>query len=241
MAKIKVNHSKISFYEIFFSTQKRKTYTNLGVSLILIIVLLFFALRPTILTIGKIREQIKDYERVNLAVKSKVEASQQLAQQMSFSSADYSGGLKDEIDFLNSVFFADPNVKLFYQNMYQRANKNKVILKSLTPKYPLNSEALVLSPDIFDQTIAAPSLKNYEINLLFEAKELKDIEGFVASLEGYSVNPIVSRVKNFTINNQIEDSKVKKNTSSATKVISGSVTIIIYLDSSRMKTPIPSK
>jgi hypothetical protein len=233
----KIHHTQLNLYDLFFANKKRKTYTNLGISLILIIILLIFALRPTILTIGKIRDKIRQYEDVNTKVEHKIEAAQSLAQQMTQSSEDTPFGLEQEITFMDSVFFQDANIKTFYKNIHDRADKNNVAIKNVSPKYTFS--ALNNNPNYveFDQSPASPSTKYYEVSMSLEAKSLGDIEKFIQTVEGYEQNPIFSRVRSLTISNHLEESKVK-GASSETKasdltVVNCNMVMIVYIDDTR--------
>lgn len=239
MADSKIHHSKINIYDFFFANKARKTYTNLGISLILIIILLIFALRPTILTIGKIRDKITQYEQVNEKVEKKIENAQNLAQQMSRTSSDYPGGLEEELTFLDKVFFNDPNIKTVYNNLHRRADDSSVVIRNFTPKYVYNNPNVNATE--FDQTPASPSTKYYEMSFSVESKNLGNVEKFVETLEGFQQNPIFSRIKSISISNQIEESRVKGATSSqgslTTPIVVCNVVMLVYLDESRMPVP----
>ncbi len=225
-----IKHSTVNVYDFFFSNKTRRTYTNLAVSLGLIIVFLVFALRPTILTVGTIKEKIKEYEQYNEKVEAKIAASQKLQQQLTQTGSESPDGLKDEIDLMNRVFQSEYGVKVLYENFKKRADDYRLVLKSLAPKYTTNYNAT--SPD-YDYSQITPSGLNYELNISVEGKSQDDVLSFINSLEGASNFPIVSRVKAISITDNAAGSKlvpIDATTDPLPQNIMASVSMTIYLD-----------
>lgn len=231
----KINHSKINLYDFFFANKARRTYTNLGFSLLLIIVFLFFALRPTILTIGTIQEKTKEYKELNSLVEQKLSAKRTLKEQLTQTSSDSPNGLKSEIDFMNDVFTDSYAFKDLYNNILDRANKTNVALKTITPQYQATRSSIT----DFDASKRSPSNRFYEINIVIEAKSMTDVELFIKNIETYSRFPIFSRLKSMTINNEIEAAKLLNRTGSANNIINVNIGMVIYLDSTRLENNTP--
>ncbi len=99
-----ISATKISLYDLFYASKTQKTYTNLGISLILMILFLIFALVPTVQKLDEIRERIDVYEALNTDVKQKIQAAQMLDNQINNTSLDNPPGVKDEIEFAKKLF-----------------------------------------------------------------------------------------------------------------------------------------
>lgn len=226
-----VKHTKLNVYDFFLSTTVRKTYTNLGVSLILIIILIFFALMPTIKTIDVIKEKISAYETINKKLDTKIKSAKNLNDQMTLDSTKSPKGLKSEIEFLNKVFFFDTSFTELYENLHRRADENHVAITSFTPKYQSETSN---SQKSFENSPVSPSSSFYELNLNIESKNITDVENFLSQLEGHKNFPIFSRIKNVSIKDNIDTLAETGDE----RIITANITMVIYLDSSRSKTQV---
>jgi hypothetical protein len=238
MSDISVKHSKANIYEFFFANKKRATYTNLGICLILILIFLLFALRPTILTIGSIKSKISQYEELNIKAEAKIKAGQKLQDEMNLSADDSANGMKNEIDYLNKVFQSDYNMKTVYSNIIQRAKDSNVAIRSIVPVYPSENNTGLG----FDTTDGSPSPSWYTLTLSVEGKDLQSVESFVRRLEGYQNFPVLSRVSGMNISNEIESAKVNSGdisnaTTKTARVVVCNVQLVIYLDETRYEKP----
>lgn len=234
MADTNIKHSKANIYDFFFSNKKRATYTNLGISLVLIIVFILFALRPTIVTIGNIKSKIEQYQTVNRNAESKIKAAKNLQSQINTSSDEVSGGLKDEIDYVNKVFQESLSLKSIYTNLIKRAEIHNVVVRNITPNYP-NGE--ISSVTNFDVSEFSPSQASYTLNFTIEAKDFISIENYIKSLEGYQNFPLLSRIHSINITDEFESAKISEDTTVDNKKISqlvvANIQMVIYLDETR--------
>jgi Tfp pilus assembly protein PilO len=91
------------------NTPQKKTYTFLGVALLLVLVLLFGAIRPTLVTITQLRAQIKESKRVEARLQQKINTLNSLQK-------DYNR-LEDDLQMLNYYFPKDSDYSLLMANL----------------------------------------------------------------------------------------------------------------------------
>jgi hypothetical protein len=214
-----VKFTKVNLYEFLFANKTRKTYTTLALTLVLVIVLLTFALRPTLLTVSTIKEKIKEYDSLNTLLEKKVAASQILQSQMNTSSTDIDKGLKDEIDFLGKVFQGSYGLKSIYLNILKRADTNKIIVSSITPNYQSSGAGG------FENLPASPSDSYYSIDIVAAGNSLEDIQNWAKSLETSVQFPIFSRLSSFSILKQTD----------SLNQYGIKLSLIIYLDQTKLQ------
>jgi hypothetical protein len=220
----KVSHIKASVYDLFSASKARKTYTNLGVSLILIIVFLVFALVPTIETIDKVKDKISIYEDLNPKLRDKFLAIKNLSSQKD-------NEIGQEIEFVEKVFQKDSNFSTIYLNIDERAKKYQTNIRDITFNYP--DENFNMTDTISDP----PSSQMYQVNISFDTISLNNAIAFVSSFEGYKKFPIPSRVQNVQFSDLAANSIVNPSQSgSAQTGINGSFTLIVYLDTVQRKS-----
>jgi hypothetical protein len=232
MAEQKVSHTRASLYDIFYASKAKKTYTNLGVSLMLIIVFLIFALVPAISSIGDVQKKILSYENINNDLNIKYEAAKTLDRQYNTLSSESQDGLKEEIDFLNRVFMYKYDVKPVYANLYKRASESEVSILTIAPKFPNADEVNTATLDI----TKVPSVRTYEMDIAFRTNDMANVSKFLKSMEGYKEAPIFSRIETVSItdlNNTAKLNNADNPQNSTSTGISFSVTLVIYLDTSR--------
>lgn len=231
MSDLTVKHSKANIYEYFLANKTRSTYTNIAISILLVVVFIFFALRPTILTVATIREKIKQYQDLNKKAEAKVEAGKKLQDQLNLTSTESPIGLKSEIEFMNKSFLSDYGLRPVFSNLVERAKQSKVVIRSIVPLYSGNQT----SNNSFDTSGLAPSDKSYSVNFTVESKDLPSIENFIRSIEGFNNFPIFSRVKQVSISDEIQGAKLAdtKASNAIPKVISATIDLTIYLDKSK--------
>lgn len=227
-----VAHTKASLYDIFYASKARQTYTYLGVSLILVIVFLAFALVPTITTIGTVQEKIAAYDTLNTALKAKLETAKKLDAQMNTTSTDSPNGLKDEIGFMNKVFMTNYDLKPVYTNIYKRSKDNNSTINSITPKFPTVDSG----GKQVDTFVVPASSQGYELILAMSSTTIENAVNFVKSLESYSENPLICRVKGFSITDIDASFKISPGNNSqaaGAKGITYTVDLIVYIDETR--------
>jgi hypothetical protein len=238
MSETVVKHSKANLFDYFFANKTRKTYTNIGISLILIIVFLVFALRPTISTVGTIKKKIADYEKYNALAEKKINAAKNLQNQLNLSSAESETGLKEEIAFLDKIYMYNYSLKTIYQNLVVRANQSNVVLRGIIPTYKTTG----FTDTAFETLPSAPSLSKFNINVSLEGKDMASVEAFLRTLEGAENLPLISRVSSVSVVDGIsaaklaasQDEKTVTQTVSEPKTITFSLDLIVYLDPSRI-------
>jgi Tfp pilus assembly protein PilO len=106
----------------FVKSPQKKTYTFLGVTLILIAGLIFGAIRPTLKTIVSLRKEIKQRQQIDTQLQQKIDTLNALQR-------DYKR-LEDDLDMLNYYYPEDSDYSLLMANM-------EYIVKSFG--YELNS------------------------------------------------------------------------------------------------------
>ncbi len=226
-----IPHYQANLYDIFYASKAKKTYTNIGVSLILIIVFLAFALVPTLTTLDDIQDKIIAFKKVNTGLKTKIESIKKLSTQRE---TNDDGGLKNEIDFLDKVFVSNLNLNSIYINLSRRAKNSNIKIQSITPNYPQDS-----SSEIGDFVLNAPSDISYELQVSILAPDRQSLVDFVKSLEGPRNIPIPIRIKSLLISDLQEEAKSRTKTNNDTNSnqaetgINADITIIVYLDNSR--------
>jgi hypothetical protein len=201
----KVKHTKVNLYDFFFANKVRKTYTNVGITLLLTIVLVLFAIRPTLTTIQGIKNKITDYKAQNNKALNKINAEKALQKQINFGLNDTPGGLREAIEFVRKAFLQNDSYETIYTNIYSRANKHNIVIRSIVP-----SAAVANSANSFDMSSDAPSESSFDLNVSFEGKDIKEVQAFLETLEGSKNFPIFSRIKTITINDMMELNKVEK-------------------------------
>lgn len=172
------------------SPSKKVMYYMAMATILVSILLVAFAIRPTILTITRINQEIKEKKRIEEALTKKIEAMVELdAQYAQF---------QEEVDSLQLIFPTSGNFSLFMSNIDAVASRNGFILKGLAfaeydkALYDINSA--VLSPWSVRITVAGP---------------LSNIDNLFKDLEAMPMFPVIDRfnygvdeednLKNFSI------------------------------------------
>lgn len=102
------------------SPEKRKAYIFFGVTLVVVILLIVFAIRPTILTITKISKEIKEKQRVDTALEQKITVLSSLDK-------EYTDN-KDKFNSLELIFPDDGNYSLLLSNIESIVSRNGYLL-----------------------------------------------------------------------------------------------------------------
>lgn len=234
----KVAHSKISVYDIFFANKTRKTYSNIIFGLTLVIILIVFALRPTITTISKIKEKISRYEQINPVLETKLNNFRNLSRQYGNSG---SAGLKDQIEFLNKVFASTNDIQNIVNNIFKRASDTDVIITAFSPDFPVTSG--LVSTSEFEASSSSPSSNYYKITISAQSVDIESARKFIGSLEGIREFPVPSRITEISITNlknipqeSSDDNKITsiEQIDTEVNVVEISLTIIIYLDNTKI-------
>lgn len=179
-----VSYKKLTAKEIFYSTLRKKTYVEIGFSLIIFIALLFFALIPTINSLDSVYEKIKLFKDINSKVNNNVQQVRSLKKQIFVD-------LKEESDFLyRYTSLTNKDLHIIYYNIFKRAQESNVILESFQVNESENNKYLL------DQYYNKPFI-NVNINII--ADNVDNLINFLKSLEGYTNIPIVLKIENFSL------------------------------------------
>ena len=157
------------------SPEKRKSYIFTGVTFAVIIVLIVFAIRPTILTITRINREIKNKGVINTQLDSKISSLSKLDTQYAEISQD--------MDDLQLIYPADGNYSLFLSNIDTVASRNGFSLNGITfDEY---------DGDNFD--LSSRVLMPWSVRLNVKGKRVNFIN-FLKDLEALPMYPVIESV-----------------------------------------------
>lgn len=147
------------------SKNKTSSYISFGVSLLISILLIVFALRPTIATIIKINKEIKQKKVVTSQLKNKIEALSNLDKEFKDS--------KEKFDTLQFIFPENKSFTLLLSNIEPIITRNGFKLLSVSfDSY--DNETYTLAPKALTPSSFRVSIKGDSTNFL---SLLKDLEG----------------------------------------------------------------
>mgnify|MGYP000927973380 CR=1 FL=1 len=184
------------------SPEKKKSYIFLGFSVFVVIVLVVFAIRPTILTITRINKEIKEKTVVNNLLESKINILSALDKQY----AEY----KSDLSNLELIFPSDCNFSLFISNIDAVVSRNGFSLTSINfDKYKgdsFNIGTKVLVP----QTVRL-NVKGKESNLINLFKDLESLPMYpVIESISYSTQKDKDELSSFSISLRIYNIEIDK-------------------------------
>ncbi len=106
------------------SPEKKKSYIFFGFSVVVMIILIIFAIRPTILTITRINKEIKEKEVMNNLLDTKINTLSALDKEYADS--------KKKMNNLELIYPADGNFSLFMSNIDAITARNGFALMSIS-------------------------------------------------------------------------------------------------------------
>lgn len=106
------------------STEKRNSYITFAVSLLAIILLIVFAVRPTVSTILRINKEVKSKKRTTAQLQSRISAINSLDTQYKES--------KDKFETLQMVYPAEGGYTLLLSNIDSIVSRNGFVLSSIS-------------------------------------------------------------------------------------------------------------
>lgn len=106
------------------SPEKKKSYIFFGFSVVVMIILIIFAIRPTILTITRIDKEIKEKEVMNNLLDTKINTLSALDKEYADS--------KKKMNNLELIYPADGNFSLFMSNIDAITARNGFALMSIS-------------------------------------------------------------------------------------------------------------
>jgi hypothetical protein len=146
------------------SPEKKRSYIFFAFSILVMIVLVVFAIRPTILTITRINKEIKEKTTVNSLLGTKIDTLTELDKQYTTS--------KKELNNLELIFPADGNFSLFMSNIDAIVARNGFALVSINfDRY--KGDSFSASTKVLVPTAVRLSIKGRDSNLI---NLLKDLE-----------------------------------------------------------------
>lgn len=153
---------------------KKVMYYMSGATLLMAILLVAFAIRPTVLTIDRINNEVKEKKRIYEALSDKIDALVQLDTQYI--------ELEDNIDSLQLIYPTSGNFSLFMSNIDAVVSRNGFALRSLSfseydsDLYDINSS--VLSPWAVQLSVQGPE---------------SNIDNLFDDLEAMPMYPVIDR------------------------------------------------
>lgn len=182
------------------SPEKKKGYIFAAITALVAILLIVFAIRPTVLTIIQINTAIKEKNRLNTSLDTKISTLSVLDKQYE----ELGGDLND----LRLIYPADGNFSLFLANINPVLSRNGFYLNGISfDKYTdknISFTTKVLAP--WSTRISAKGKTSNIINLLKDLEALPMypvIESFSysdqkddAGLTGFSINLRIYKIDN---------------------------------------------
>ena len=173
---------------------KTTMYYMTAFTVLVAILLVIFAIRPTILTINRINSEIKEKQRIYDALDTKISAMVQLDEQYT--------EFSDNLESLQLIFPTSGNFSLFMSNIDSVVSRNGFVLKGLSfseydnDLYDINS--VVLAPWAVQISVNGPE---------------SNIDNLFDDLESMPMYPVIDRfaygepeddgTKNFSISMRI--------------------------------------
>ncbi|MBN2101103.1 hypothetical protein JW710_04425 [Candidatus Dojkabacteria bacterium] len=156
---------------------RRKTYTMLGATLVIILVFLLGAIRPTISTISKLRGEIKTRRSVNSALQTKINNLQTLQ--------DIYYEKQDDLEFIDDYYPANSDYSLLMANLERIANSYdfEVILIHVTSAGESN----------VGESVDYTGMERMEMRMVVEG-DRNDLSALVRHIENLPVVPELARI-----------------------------------------------
>ncbi|HVX92560.1 MAG TPA: type 4a pilus biogenesis protein PilO [Candidatus Dojkabacteria bacterium] len=193
----------LDFLKIINGDVKMKTYSLVGFTLLVIIILLVGAIRPTALTIAKISGEIKDKTTINQQLETKIKNLGDLNNQYL--------GITDDVKNLPLVFPTQGNFSLLMSNVDSIARDNGFTLSSISFS---SSDKLKTRTQVLKPWNARLTVVGSRANLVKFLAALEDMPMYPTITQvSFSSNQDISGETAFNINMsvyKIEDIKFYK-------------------------------
>lgn len=164
--KVRLQNLKL---QALFKDAQSKTYTLLGVSILLVVILFMAAIRPTILKIGEIQNQIKDVRNTKNDLDSKLKILTKLDQQY----RDYELIIPVFQDSIPSKV----DTAALTANISELARTNNLTLQSI--QYSTNAFSTGSS------IATPPDYESTKIGLSIKVNNYTELAGFIKQIEKY--------------------------------------------------------
>ena len=179
------------------SPEKKRSYIFFGFSVFVMIILIVFAIRPTILTITRINKEIKEKSTVDSLLDTKINTLTMLDR-------EYATSRKD-LNNLELIFPADGNFSLFMSNIDAIVARNGFSLTSINfDKY--KGESFNVGTKVLVPKAARLSIKGKSSNLINLLKDLEALPMYpVVETVSYSTQEDRDGLNSFSISLRIYD------------------------------------
>jgi hypothetical protein len=182
--------------------EKKRSYMFFGFSIVATALLIVFAVRPTITTITRINQEIKQKSRTSELLEKKINALSQLDREYESNTQSFK--------YLELIFPADNNYSLLLANIEAIVARNGYVLSSVGfdsyrgDDYNLNTRVLV------PQTMSF-SVRGRRANLIKLLRELEDLPMYpVVEALSYSTQEGTDGLNSFTITLRIYNIEIDK-------------------------------
>lgn len=163
----------------FLSTPRQKTYSFLGATLIMVLVLLLGAVRPTLATISKLKGEIKERESVDERMQDKLDV-------LGFAQDDYDRK-KEDLEFIEVFYPKDADYSLLMANFERIAKSYGYDLLSV------RIEAVRTDGSEADESSEYAGMETVE-SRIHVIGDLSELVNLLEHLEGLPSVPDVNRV-----------------------------------------------
>ena len=177
------------------SPEKKRSYIFFGFSIFVLIILVVFAIRPTITTITKIDQEIKEKTRTNNLLEKKINTLSELDKEYVIN--------RKEFDDLELIYPAGDNFSLFLANIEAVVARNGFALSSVKfdryrgKNYSFNTRVLV------PQSVAF-TIRGRQANIINLLRDLEDLPMYpTIEAFSYSTQQGADGLSSFTISLRI--------------------------------------
>lgn len=177
------------------SPEKKRGYIFAGITIAVSILLIVFAVRPTIITITQINSSIKEKNRLNTALDAKISTLSSLDKQF--------GEIGTQLNDLKLIYPADGNFSLLLANINPILSRNGFYLNGITfDKY--SDKNIFFTSKVLVPWSVKISTKGKTANVINLLKELEALPMYPV-IEGFSYTDQKDEngLTNFSINLRI--------------------------------------
>ncbi|MBN1618113.1 type 4a pilus biogenesis protein PilO [Candidatus Dojkabacteria bacterium] len=160
----------------FLENPQRRTYSFLGFTLVLVLIFLIGAIRPTVATISSLYSEIKEREQVDAALQAKLNSIQSLQ-------TDYLES-QDELSFLDVFFPENGDYSLFLASVEKVGN---------TYGFKSKNIAIESGSDTFSNTSLYSDMETVSVSISATGP-FSNITEYVAHLENLPTIPDITSV-----------------------------------------------
>lgn len=146
--------------------EKTISYVTVGFTMLVVVLLVVFAIRPTVTTIVKINKEVKEKENISSLLKRRIQTISTLNDEYEES--------KEKFEMLSLVFPVSERYVLFLSNIEPVISRNGFKLNSVSfDRY--EGETYNLSPSVLKPTTAKVSISGEYNNFINLLKDLESL------------------------------------------------------------------